>query len=134
MFDTNEKRTSDQIDNTMFKLIVENLPDSIILTSLSIEAPGPIILYVNPAFTKLTGFSKEEVIGKTPRMFQGELTDRKTLDKMKETLKEKDTFRDKIINYKKDGTPFTIEWNISAIRDKNGKIILWLSSQREIIE
>ena len=61
-------------------LLLEETNDVVLITDNNLEGPdGPKILYVNKAFTKLSGYSKEELIGKTPRILQGPKTDINTL-------------------------------------------------------
>lgn len=71
---------------------IRNDYDSILITELNLEKPGPKIVYVNEGFTRMTGYSKEEAIGKTPRMLQGPKTDRAILDRLKRRLIEGQAF------------------------------------------
>ncbi|MEX2604015.1 MAG: PAS domain-containing protein, partial [Gracilimonas sp.] len=86
--------------------------DSILITELDLEAPGPKIVYVNEGFTRMTGYTKEEVLGKTPRILQGEKTDRQVLNRLKQRLIEGQAFFGHTVNYKKDGTEFINQWDI----------------------
>jgi len=108
--------------------------DSILITELSLEKPGPKIVYVNNGFTKMTGYSLEEVIGKTPRILQGQKTDRAVLDKLKERLKEGQAFFGHTVNYKKDGTEFINQWDIHPLTNSEGEITHWVSYQHDITE
>ena len=71
---------------------IRNDYDSILITELNLEKPGPKIVYVNDGFTRMTGFSKSEAIGNTPRMLQGPKTDRAILDRLKRRLVEGQAF------------------------------------------
>ena len=74
------------IDNTrLFEATIVNANDGVIITNADLEN-GPEIIYVNDAFTRLSGYEAEEVIGKTPRILQGEGTDRATLARLKASL------------------------------------------------
>lgn len=108
--------------------------DSILITELDLEKPGPRIVYVNDGFTKMTGYSKEEVIGKTPRILQGPKTDRHVLERLKKRLTEGQPFFGHTINYKKDGTEFVNQWDIHPLTDSHGKITHWVSYQRDITD
>ena len=78
------------MNNFDFSAIVQNAKDVVIVTEASpIDAPGPKIVYVNDAFTETTGYSAEEVIGKTPRIFQKEGTDKEELSKIREALEKR---------------------------------------------
>lgn len=108
--------------------------DSILITDLDLEKPGPKIVYVNDGFTKMTGYTKDEVLGKTPRILQGEKTDRHVLDRLKERLIEGQAFFGHTVNYKKDGTEFINQWDIHPLTNKNGEITHWVSYQRDITD
>ena len=108
--------------------------DSIVITSLQLEKPGPEIVYVNDGFTKMTGYSREEAIGSTPRILQGEKTDRAVLDKLKQRLTEGQAFFGHTVNYRKDGTEFINQWDIHPLTDHKGEITHWVSYQHDITE
>ncbi len=106
--------------------------DSILITELSLDAPGPKIVYVNDGFTRITGYSREEVIGKTPRILQGPKTDRAVLDKLKESLNKGKSFFGQTVNYRKDGSEFVNQWDIHPLQDESGEITHWVSYQHDI--
>ncbi|MFD2531446.1 PAS domain-containing protein [Gracilimonas halophila] len=108
--------------------------DSILITELDLEKPSPKIVYVNDGFTKMTGYTKKEVIGKTPRILQGEKTDRHVLDRLKERLIEGQAFFGHTVNYRKDGSEFINQWDIHPLTNKNGEITHWVSYQRDITD
>ena len=117
---------------TLLEKAISNDYDSIIITELSLESPGPKIVYVNDGFTKLTGFTKEEAIGKTPRILQGPKTDRQTLDRLKHCLIEGKSFFGQAVNYRKDRSEFINQWDIHPLYDDNGTITHWVSYQHDI--
>jgi len=108
--------------------------DSILITTLELEKPGPKIVYVNDGFTRMTGYSKEEVIGETPRILQGPKTDRKVLDTLKERLREGQAFFGHTVNYRKDGSEFINQWDIHPLTNQKGEITHWVSYQHDITE
>ena len=114
---------------TLLKLLADNSFDSILVTDTS--AKGRII-YANKAFKKLTGYDPSEVVGKDPRMLQGPGTDRKVIDRITATLKAGGRFEGRAVNYKKDGTPFIMNWRMFPLKEA-GQIIAWVAIQREAL-
>lgn len=108
--------------------------DSILITTLDLEEPGPEIVYVNDGFTKMTGYTREEALGQTPRMLQGPKTDRAVLDKLKQRLKDGQSFFGHTVNYRKDGTEFINQWDIHPLTNEKGEITHWVSYQHDITE
>jgi PAS domain S-box-containing protein len=70
----------------MWEFLVENANDPMIVTTPDLAQPGPFIVYVNRAFTRLTGYSANEVLGQSPRLLQGPLTDRTEMKRMRAEL------------------------------------------------
>jgi len=119
---------------SLLEAAIRNDYDSILITELDLEEPGPKIVYVNDGFTKLTGYTKDEVIGKTPRILQGPKTERATLDKLKKALREGKSFFGQAINYRKDGTEFVNQWDIHPLYNQKGEITHWVSYQHDITD
>lgn len=111
----------------LLKALAENSFDSVLITDNT--AKGNII-YANKAFTKLTGYSPSDVIGKTPRILQGVGTDKKVTKRLSAALKSGAKFEGKAINYKKDGTPFIMYWRVLPIK-VGRRVEAWLAIQRE---
>ncbi|MGC9458153.1 MAG: sensor domain-containing diguanylate cyclase [Halothiobacillaceae bacterium] len=125
---------SSHCEEGMFRLAIEQAYNAVLITTAQLEAPGPKIVYVNPAFCTQTGYSADELIGQTPRILQGPKTDRAVLDRLRETVARGDFFEGQTINYRKDGTPYLVRWNISPLRDAAGQISHYVSVQRDITE
>ena len=109
--------------------------DSVLITEAEpSDAPGPRILYANEAFTRTTGYTLDEVLGKTPRILQGPKSDRRALDKIKVALRAWQPVEVELVNYRKDGTPFWVELSIAPVADEHGWYTHWISIQRDITE
>jgi PAS domain S-box-containing protein len=108
--------------------------DSILVTKLELDKPGPEIVYVNEGFTKMTGYSRDEVLGKTPRILQGPKTDRAVLFKLRQRLSEGQSFFGHTVNYRKDGSEFINQWDIHPLTNEHGEITHWVSYQHDITE
>ncbi len=111
----------------LLKVLAENSFDSILITDAT---ENGTISYANPAFETLTGFNRSEVIGKTPRILQGNGTDEKVIARLSSALESGGEFEGKAINYKKDGTPFIMYWRVLPIK-VGEKIQAWIAIQRE---
>ncbi|MDR9387472.1 MAG: PAS domain S-box protein [Balneolaceae bacterium] len=106
--------------------------DSIVITEVDLDKPGPRIVYVNDGFTRMTGYSREEAIGQTPRMLQGEKTDPEVLRVLREKLHHGQSFFGHTVNYRKDGSEFINQWDIHPIFDDAGDLAYWVSYQHDI--
>ena len=133
--DISERR---QIDERLRLLesVVVNANDAIVITEAeSLEAPHhPKIIYVNEAFTKITGYTSAEVIGKTPRIFQGQRTDRDILAQIKQSLSKNQPIKTEIINYGKNDREYWVELNIIPIADRQGNYTHFVAVERDITE
>ncbi|MFO1038093.1 MAG: ATP-binding protein [Geminicoccaceae bacterium] len=109
--------------------------DAIVITAAEpVGQPGPVIVWANPAFTRMTGYSLEEVLGKTPRILQGPGTDPAERARIHKALTRWKPVQAEMLNYRKDGTPFWVEINIVPVADSKGWYHYWVSVQRETTE
>jgi PAS domain S-box-containing protein len=108
--------------------------ESILITDADLDLPGPKIIFANPAFTRMTGYTADEVLGKTPRILQGPLTDKTVLNRLRKNLEQGEVFEGEAINYHKDGTKFNLEWQVAPLRNADGKIAHFVAIQRNITE
>ena len=113
---------------------VEQAEESILITDAQLDLGGPRIVFANPAFTRMTGYTAEDVLGKTPRLLQGEGTDKAELARLRAALACGDPFHGEAINYRKDGSEFRFEMHIAPIRDPGGIITHFVAIQRDITE
>lgn len=102
-----------------------------IITDADLDEPGPRIVYVNEALCRMTGYSRDEMIGKTPRMFQGPATSRETMNHLKRTLQQGKLFQARAANYRKYGQHYWVEWFIVPITDQTG-MKYYFSAQQDI--
>ena len=113
---------------------MEDMKEAVVITDNQLDSPGPHIEYVNPAFTEMTGYTEDEVLGQTPRLFQGPKTDRATLDHIRKRLDAGEPVEAEAINYHKDGTTHRLQWTISPVRGEDGTIQHWVAVQRDVTE
>ncbi|MGI9388768.1 MAG: adenylate/guanylate cyclase domain-containing protein [Boseongicola sp.] len=112
--------------------VVKAAAESILITTTDLDAPGPLIVYVNPAFEKMTGWSSSEVIGQSPRIFQGPKTDLRIFSDLREQLLLHRYWEGQTINYRKDGSEFWMEWSIVPLKNERGKVYQYVAIQRNV--
>ena len=118
----------------LLEACVESLQDVVLITQASPrKSPGPIIVYVNPAFERFTGYSNSEAIGQTPRLLQGPQTCRLTLDKIADAMNSWQSVRCELANYKKSGELFWVELEIIPVKaDGSNWYTHWIGVQRDV--
>ena len=132
--DVTEQRNREQKLH-LFQRAVEEAVEAVMITDAGVEQPGgPRIVYVNPAFEKMTGYRADELIGKTPRILQGAHTNPQVLGRVRMQLEAGEPTVDETVNYRKDGTPFIVQWNMAPVRDSHGRIIYWVSVQHDVTD
>ncbi|HLF28510.1 MAG TPA: PAS domain S-box protein [Anaerolineae bacterium] len=113
---------------------VQQAQEAILITDAQLEMPGPHIIFVNQAFSEMTGYTPEEMVGNTPRILQGPRTERAVLDRLQDHLLHGRPFSGETVNYRKDGAAFDTEWHVAPVRDPDGTITHYVSIQRDITE
>ena len=131
---TEQKRKQAEAALRLLESAVQQINEAITITSAQLDLPGPQIIFVNPAFTRLTGYTSEEVIGKTPRILHGAKTDYSVMQQLRRSLEQEETFFGETINYRKDGTEFYMEWHIVAIKNESGVTTNFVAIQRDVTE
>lgn len=116
-------------------IVLENLRRGIMVTDATLESPaGPRIIYVNRAWLKMTGYSRDEIAGQTPRILQGKHTDRAVVTGLKQKLLNREVFHGQTWNYRKSGEPFLMNWYCYAIYGERGKPIYYVAEQEDATE
>jgi PAS domain S-box-containing protein len=114
---------------------IARLNDLVIITEAGpFREPGPRIVFVNEAFERRTGYSPEEVLGRTPRLLQGPGTQRSELDRIRGAMEQWKPARVDLINYKKNGEPFWVDLDVSPVWDSTRKLTHWVAVGRDISE
>jgi PAS domain S-box-containing protein len=126
-----------ELDHDQKLLLLESLvqqsDESILVTTNGAKSgQGYRIVYVNKAFCRMSGYAREELIGKTPKLLQGEKTDPDVLQQLEVALRDGEHFHAETINYQKDGTEYWVRWGILPIRDEHGDIQYFASVQEDI--
>lgn len=102
------------------------------ITDADTGADGPRIVYVNAAFTRITGYTAEQVLGRSPRLLQSPDADLSALTRIRSAMAHRQPIQLEILNRRADGSPYRAHLSICALADQQGVITHWLSVQREI--
>ena len=93
---------------------------------------GRSVIYVNEAFCRLTGYTREETTGRSLHMLRGPASDADTLAKLCDAMDTGQSLRVELRNYRKDGTPFWVDLSAIPVPDPAGRVAHWLLIQRDI--
>jgi PAS domain S-box-containing protein len=118
----------------MKRLLKASIEESYSSIIISEAKPGYPIIYVNPAFSELTGYGPDEVMGKSPSMLQGPKTDPAVIDRLNDDISNGRVFHGRAINYRKDGSEFMMQWKIAPIRNQKDEITHYLAIQQIVFD
>jgi PAS domain S-box-containing protein len=92
------------------------------------------LVWVNPAFTRLTGYSSADVVGRNCRFLQGAATDRGTVDRILAALRRREPITEVLLNYRRDGMAFWNQVSISPVFDGSGQLVNFVGVQNDVTE
>ncbi|AYG62241.1 hybrid sensor histidine kinase/response regulator [Rhizobium jaguaris] len=132
--DVTERRAFEQ-QLKLLEMAVSKIKDFVIMTDASSGPPHrQTILYVNDAFVEITGYSREEAIGRSPSFLQGDKTQESIVERIDASLRQAKPIRAELINYAKDGHEYWVELSIAPILDTQGKPTHFVATGRDISE
>ena len=118
--------------NSQLAAAVTNLQTSVVITDPNL--PDNPIIFINPAFTAMTGYPAEEVVGRNCRFLQGPESDPATVREMREAIAERRPFTGVVCNYRKDGSSFLNELTINPVFDEEGQVVNLVGLQNDVTE
>jgi PAS domain S-box-containing protein len=122
-----------EADLVLLRNAVARLNDVVLITEAQpIDEPGPRIVFANEAFERLTGYSIEQAMGRSPRMLQGPGTDRAALARIRQALEQGLPVREEVLNYRPDGTAYWIELDIVPLGEERGRYTHLIAVQRDV--
>ena len=117
-----------------FRQFVDVAQDIVVITEAEpLDEPGPRIVYVNKAFTDLTGYTEQDALGRSPRFLQrADLTDPATRATVRRQLEKGERFDGPILNFAKDGGAHWLDMHIFPLHDEDGRITHFAAIERDV--
>ncbi|MEO8393113.1 MAG: PAS domain S-box protein, partial [Chloroflexota bacterium] len=131
--DISERHAAEEYTRLLQKA-VEQTADAIIVMTAAPDLAECRIVFVNPSFSQLTGYSPEALLGQPRRILNDHMSDPVVARKVQAVLAEGKSFRAESVNFDKQGREYAVEWNIAPIRDASGAITHYVCTQRDITE
>ncbi|WP_396151230.1 PAS domain S-box protein [Flavobacterium sp.] len=117
----------------LLETVITQTKDAVVITDKDIsQSPIPNIIFVNQAFTKMTGYKPKEVIGKSPVMFAGPKSDMSELEKLSTAIKNYKECFIETVSYKKNGDEYWVNFSMIPVTNKEGEHSHWISIQRDV--
>ena len=117
------------IDPNLYRRLVENSSEGVVLVDA--QNPEAPVIYANPAFEALTGYSSSELLGRNLRLLQGEDREQDGRHRLREALARGESCRVLLRNYRKDGTVFWNEMTVSPLPDADGRVTHYAGHHRD---
>ncbi len=121
-----------KLRNALLLQLVENAQDGIVVAEK--EGRDTILIYVNPAFEKLTGYSADEILYQDCRFLQGEDTQQESITLIRDAINDQAPIRTILKNYRKDGSIFWNELSVTPFYDELDEITYYIGIQKDVTE
>lgn len=105
---------------------------AVVVTDGELRAPGPTIVYVNEAFERMSGYARSELLGRSPRILQGEKTSLAARRLLARALRGGRRAKVVLVNYRKSGEAYRCELDVFPMLDANGALINAVALEREL--
>ncbi len=129
------KSSFDDGELRLLQASMAKLHDIVVITEVVLlDTPTHKIVYVNEAFEAHTGYSRREVMGRSPGLLQGQGSQYAEVNRIRIALRQSQPVHAELINYKKDGTLFWIELDIVPIKNTQDVTSHWVSTARDITQ
>lgn len=122
-------RKEAEAENARLVTAIEQSAEAVVITN-----PQGAIEYVNPAFTRITGYSREEALGQNPRVLKSERQDPAFYLELWKTITQGETWRGELVNRRKDGTLYTEQMSITPVRSARGEVTHFIATKRDVTE
>ncbi|WP_224485093.1 PAS domain-containing protein [Robertkochia aurantiaca] len=108
-----------------FEASLRRRKEVIVITDTSLK-----IVFSSYNMQEMSGYVPQEIIGKSPKMFQGEMTCEATSSRIREAIQNRTSFRENIVNYKKNGAPYKCEIKGYPVFDQSGKLVNFIAFEK----
>ncbi|HSM52251.1 MAG TPA: PAS domain-containing protein, partial [Thermoanaerobaculia bacterium] len=112
---------------------IDQSADAVLVTSPDLQAPGPTVLYANPAAARLLGYGEEEMVGMSVRRLYGPETDPAALERLWRALGAGQPARATLATYRKDGRTLWLERQVAPVRNASRQVTQFVSILREMV-
>lgn len=121
-----------KLRNALLLQLVEQAQDGIVVAEK--EGNDTILIYVNPAFERLTGYSSDEILYQDCRFLQGEDTGQDAIHEVREAIESNQPVRTILKNYRKDGSIFWNELSVTPFYDEHDQLTYYIGIQKDVTE
>lgn len=128
------QRRAEQAQLRLLETAVSRLNDIVIVAKVKPGKPDPEIVFVNNAFVRLTGYSREEAIGQSPNFLWGPKSEGAEVERIRTAVRSWAPLRTEVINYTKAGKERWVEIDITPIANASGKFTHWVAVERDVTE
>jgi PAS domain S-box-containing protein len=119
----------------LLETVITHTKDSVIITEAELnDGKIPNIVYINPAFSKTSGYNSDEILGKSPEVFIGPDSDVKEHEKLINAIKKREECQVETLSYKKNKEAYWVNFNMLPVYDSDGELSHWVSIQRDVTE
>lgn len=117
----------------LVRLFADPLDTAVVLTDTDLERPGPTVLYVNPAFARMSGYAGSDAVGNSPRLLQGAGTRRELTRLVTRRLRAEGRFHGVLENYRRSGEAYLCELDVRALQGRDGQPLAFIAFEREVV-
>ena len=123
----------DALDAALLERALEHVNDLVLITT---GAPGDAasvrILYVNHAFERVTGYSRDEVLGRSPAMLRGPDSDREAAERIDTAVRDRSRVREELLHYTRQGEPLWLDIDVIPVESPGGSYLQWVAVERDV--
>jgi diguanylate cyclase (GGDEF)-like protein/PAS domain S-box-containing protein len=118
----------------LLESVLVNATDAVVITEATSVPSGQRIVYVNPAFTRMTGYTADDTIGKTPPWLKGVASDPESRAKMCDAIANLRSITVDLLDYRNDGSEYLVEISLTPVVDAAETCTHWIAFERDVSE